>query len=801
MLYLPQKRTAANRLYPMKAPEFQLALLLFAAIAATTAPTLAADLVNPVAPNTNLAALTEIMEVRKLSPQEASRAHPVHITGVVTFSDKDSYLHFVQDQTAGIYFDPSRMDNAPVLRSGERVEMTGFSSPGDYAPIIVGQTIRVLGQDALPKPESVTFRKLMTGNFDSQWVVLNGVVRNEWVETNATRLALFSGDGVMNALVWVGPQEAETPNLIDAAVSIRGVCTTVFDEHRRLQGVELQVPSWQQVDVKESPTEDPFKLPIKTVNDLFQFQAGGSEQHRARLSGVVTLVSSSGFFYMQDGTGGMQIEPKQAGLHVQVGTTIDAVGFPVIVDQLATLQDALINPLKRTNTVEASELKPDRVLEDSLQATLITLQGEVLGHFSHRSEELLTLRFGQKIIDVQLEKGSRQEQFATLAPGTVVHLTGVFLGQFNSAGKVQSFRLMLRSAGDVKVLSRPAWWTVKKTLWALGGLAGILLLALGWVRALRGQVQQRTRELHEEIEHHKRTEAKLEAEIAERQRMESEVARTHQELLIASRQAGMAEVATSVLHNVGNVLNSVNVSANLVADKIRRSKISNIARTAEMIDRHALDLSHFLTHDPKGRQLPQYLGRLAKHLDIEQSGILTELDSLRKNVEHIKGIVVMQQNYAKVFGSSEPVKPTELVEDALRMHSGALVRHEVRVVREYDENLPEITVDKHKLLQILVNLISNAKKACDESPQPQKLLTVRIINGDKAVKISVIDNGVGIPAENLTRIFNHGFTTRKDGHGFGLHSGALAAKEMGGALVAQSDGPGKGSSFTVELPV
>ena len=161
----------------------------------------------------------------------------------------------------------------------------------------------------------------------------------------------------------------------------------------------------------------------------------------------------------------------------------------------------------------------------------------------------------------------------------------------------------------------------------------------------------------------------------------------------------------------------------------------------------------------------------------------------------------MQQTYAKVFGSSEPVKPQELVEDALRMHSGALVRHEVRVVREYEQDLPEITVDKHKLLQILVNLISNAKKACDESPQPQKLLTVRIVNGERLLKISVIDNGVGIPPENLTRIFNHGFTTRQDGHGFGLHSGALAAKEMGGALVAQSDGRGKGANFTIELPV
>jgi signal transduction histidine kinase len=245
----------------------------------------------------------------------------------------------------------------------------------------------------------------------------------------------------------------------------------------------------------------------------------------------------------------------------------------------------------------------------------------------------------------------------------------------------------------------------------------------------------------------------------------------------------------------------VNVSAGVVGEKIRKSKVSNIARTADMIKEHAADLAHFLEHDPKGRQLPQYLGRLAQHLNIEQAAILGELDSLRKNVEHIKGIVGMQQNYAKVFGAAEPVKPTELVEDALRMNSGALVRHDVHVIREYDPNLPEIVVDKHKLLQILVNLICNAKKACDDSIHPEKQLTVKVANGEGRLKISVIDNGVGIPPENLTRIFNHGFTTRKDGHGFGLHSGALAAKEMGGALVARSEGPGKGASFTVELPV
>jgi signal transduction histidine kinase len=140
-----------------------------------------------------------------------------------------------------------------------------------------------------------------------------------------------------------------------------------------------------------------------------------------------------------------------------------------------------------------------------------------------------------------------------------------------------------------------------------------------------------------------------------------------------------------------------------------------------------------------------------------------------------------------------------LVEDSLRMNDGALIRHRVEVIREF-ENVPPMNVDKHKVLQILVNLVRNAKYACDESARADKRLTVRVANGDDWVKISVVDNGVGIPPDNLVRIFNHGFTTRKDGHGFGLHSGALAAKEMGGSLTAHSDGLGKGATFTLLLP-
>jgi signal transduction histidine kinase len=112
-----------------------------------------------------------------------------------------------------------------------------------------------------------------------------------------------------------------------------------------------------------------------------------------------------------------------------------------------------------------------------------------------------------------------------------------------------------------------------------------------------------------------------------------------------------------------------------------------------------------------------------------------------------------------------------------------------------------IQTEKHRVLQILVNLIRNAKYALDDSKRTDKLLTIKLgRNGGDHIKIDVVDNGVGIPEENLTRIFGHGFTTRSNGHGFGLHSSALAIKELGGSLTAHSDGVGKGATFTLLLP-
>ena len=281
---------------------------------------------------------------------------------------------------------------------------------------------------------------------------------------------------------------------------------------------------------------------------------------------------------------------------------------------------------------------------------------------------------------------------------------------------------------------------------------------------------------------------------------EEKLGAVHQELMLASRQAGMAEVATDVLHNVGNVLNSVNVSATLVREKLQASEVATLVRVAALLRDHAADLAGYLTRDAKGKVIPAFLIELADHLAQEHRVLREEHEQLTRNVEHIKEIVAMQQSYARVSGVLEKLRLADLVGDALRINTSGLARHGVRIERRFAD-VPMVVTDRHKVLQILVNLINNAKYALDDAERTDRQITLTIEPGaESRIRVIVADNGIGIPPENLLRVFSRGFTTRRDGHGFGLHSGAIAAKELGGGLTAASDGPGRGATFVLELP-
>jgi two-component system, NtrC family, sensor kinase len=329
--------------------------------------------------------------------------------------------------------------------------------------------------------------------------------------------------------------------------------------------------------------------------------------------------------------------------------------------------------------------------------------------------------------------------------------------------------------------------------------------------AMLDQIQQRDAAIQQanddlEVKVERRTSELLQAnkelkrEVTERLRTEKELAEAHHQLMAAARRAGMAEIATGVLHNVGNVLNSINVSATLATDRLRQSKVHDLTRAAKLVEQHADDLVTFITSDPKGRHLPTFLSLLATHLTDERADILKELDLLTSKVDHVKTIVSTQQSYAGVSGLTETVDIATLLDDAVKLNSASLDRHGVAISRQF-EDIPPIRLDKQKSLQILINLIKNAKDACSESGQKDRRLLVktRLAEG-KTVQIHFIDNGVGIPRENLTRIFSHGFTTKRTGHGFGLHSCANAAQELGGSLMAYSDGAGQGATFVLELP-
>jgi len=289
----------------------------------------------------------------------------------------------------------------------------------------------------------------------------------------------------------------------------------------------------------------------------------------------------------------------------------------------------------------------------------------------------------------------------------------------------------------------------------------------------------------------------IERQVVERT---AELNRTQVELLETSRLAGMAEVATSVLHNVGNVLNSVGVSAELATSKVREFRVGSLKNVAELLQQHSADLPAFLSSDPRGKMLPDYLLKLAEHLAEPQQAILQEMEMLQKNIDHIKEIVAMQQRYARGTGVVEVLSVADLVEDSIRINAASFTRHEVNVACDIAP-VPPLKTDRHKVMQILVNLLSNAKHALDHSEGDKRMMVRVIQNQAGRLEIAVIDNGTGIAPENLSRIFAHGFTTKKMGHGFGLHSGALAAKELGGTLHAQSAGVGLGATFTLTLPL
>ena len=288
--------------------------------------------------------------------------------------------------------------------------------------------------------------------------------------------------------------------------------------------------------------------------------------------------------------------------------------------------------------------------------------------------------------------------------------------------------------------------------------------------------------------------------ISARKKVERERERLQDQLVASSRQAGMAEIATNVLHNVGNILNSVNVSATLLQTRFDGHRLSSLQKVTRLLQDHEENFVTFVRDDPRGKKLPNYLHKLVDALQKEQNHIDLELEELLHNIEHIKEIVSVQQSMAQVSGMSQELCPHDLIESALNAVKASLGNHGIQIVKNIDHEMQPFYSDKHKILQILINLISNAKDAVVEHDTASPTIEIEVSGTDEEVVFNVRDNGTGIPSDRLEKVFQHGFTTKRTGHGFGLHASANTATELQGNLTVASPGPQMGAEFQLRIP-
>jgi signal transduction histidine kinase len=751
------------------------------------------------------AIITLAERIREMSLQQAQKNQPVSLRGMILWSHPDTPFVYVEDASGGVRVDNPRWRRNASTQAGTLYEVRGNVTPGEYVPEVTNAIMNRFGYAEVEDGPMVTFEDAMTGTESGRWVTMRGYVRDVSTVKGLSRLDFSTSGGEFS--VWT-PFADTFAGMKGSVVRAQGVCEVIADSRHRLTGVQLWSPETRFIYVEERAPDDVFALPLYKMDSLRRFDVQNSLSRRVHTEGTVLLQAPGSHLYLQDGDSSLFVLTRDRE-PLELGDRVEVVGLAGNEGRGFLLREATYRKIGKGAEAKPVRLGSYRTVNPEFGGLLATGTGAILNLAENNRETHLLIKGENASFEAVLPRDGPNAggEAPKLELGSTVAVTGVYEIQSDEYGRPRSFVLRLRSGNDINLIKSPPWWTFAKLLWVLLGFAAISMLVSSWAivnsrkNALLRQAQGELQKAHDELEVRvdERT-LELRLQVEAREKAHKELREAQQTLIQASHKAGMAEVATGVLHNVGNVLNSVNVSATLLSQRMKQSRVEFVGKAAATIMEQNGHLAEFLSNDPKGRALPGYLQKLGESLVEEKRSFQEELKNLSGNIEHIKAIVSMQQNYAKLGGIIEELAVEDVVEDAIRLNGGSLENHSIELARDFHP-VPRIVSDKHKLLQILVNLVSNAKHAVKEKESGRKI-TMRIEPAPPdCVRISVIDNGAGIAPENLLKIFNQGFTTRKDGHGFGLHSGANAAKQLGGSLNVQSEGLGLGAAFVLTLPV
>ena len=861
--------------------------------------------------------LTTAAAIRALSPDEAALARPVRIRGVITCA---ASLIFIQDETAGIFVD------APVSTKGRYVvgqfgELEGFTAPGLFAPQIVPKRFTVKGNMPLPPARPSTYDELSTGKMDSQRVEIRGIIRavmpDERRDLRRTvTLKMASDDGVFPVYV-VGLSAERLREVTDASVLVRGVMGGVFNERRQMIGIKLYVGRPEDLLIEEPGPAEPFSVPATPVDHLLRFQPEGTNRHRVRVSGVVTLFQL-GTLFLQDGTGGVAVSTRQ-GDPLAVGDRVDVLGFPTMGDWAPELRDAIYRRAGPAGS-PAAPIQVTAEQELSVGAhdsRLISLEADLVDVVSDVGRRVFVLKSKNNVFDAELHRPDDEDapKAGGPLPGSHVRLTGVCVVRLSDDHtRPGEFRILLRTPDDLVVLQQPPWWTLARLMWGVGFLALLALFTGAWAIVLRRRLRGQTRIIREQLgavsaaetryrelfdtaidmiythdltgrfltvnraaevvtefsraellqrsvfdlvapeerrtvrewldrlatgdlgrptieatfvtKHGRQIAVEISAralgdhgrvvgiegiarDTSERRRARAALSEAHERLSAVSRRAGLADVSADVLHNVGTAVDELRTGMVRLSEHLGRTSLSALTEAIA-----ALPEGDAPPASPPPGEVTEAVASV-RHLTGALAGELAlvagEVGALARGVEHVSEVVAMQRGYARLDRGPETTVAEALVEDVLRIHRQGLERDGVTVVRDFSA-VPSLVIDKQKVLQILVHLINHARTACASRPFTESggrrapaRITLRIETPGGArdaerIRIVVADNGTGIGHESLTRIFEPGLAGSA-GVGEGLPEAFASARDLGGNLSAHSDGVGRGTRFTLELPV